>query len=79
MRIATPLLCVGYADAMRIASGAARDRAMQRSGEDRIGNCKENAMVCAWECKDLARCCSDIVKYTTMLYRIAALGVNLSD
>ena len=79
MGFAMPLLCVGYTDAMRIASRAARDRVKDRSGEDRIGNCKENAMVCAWECKDLARCCSDIVKYTTMLYRIAALGVNLSD
>ena len=65
--------------AMRIASGAARDRAMQRSGEDRIGNCKGNAWVCAWECKDLAVSYSAIVKYTTMLYRIAALGVMLSD
>ena len=34
MRIATPLLCVGYADAMRTASGAARDRVKDRSGEE---------------------------------------------
>ena len=73
------LFCYSYADAMRCASGAARDRAMQRSGEDRIAIRIAYAWVCAWECKDLAVSYSAIVKYTTMLYRIAALGVMLSD
>ena len=64
---------------MRIASGAARDRAMRRSGEDRIAIRIAYTRVCAWECKDLAMCYSVIVEYITMLYRIAGLGVNLSD
>ena len=73
------MLCGLLRDCLGFASGAARDRVKDRSGEDRIGNCKGNAWVCAWECKDLAECCSDIVKHITMLYRIAGLGVMLSD
>ena len=42
---------MSYVDAMLIAkdlaSGAARDRAMQRSGEPEHGNCKANSLASA--------------------------------